>query len=95
MKQTEIHNFNDNYKNILALNMIHLAYIVMSYILLAEVILFLLLALPTPHGVKGRIVKFILNSKVISIGKWGFLALCLVSTVFFAELHQTESIYDQ
>lgn len=74
--------------------MIHLAYIVMGYILLGEVVLFLFLALPTPHGVKGRIIKVILNSKVIRIGKWIFLALCIISGIFYAELHQTENLYN-
>ena len=74
--------------------MIHLAYIVMGYILLAEVIIFLILTLPTPHGVKAKIVKVILNSKVIKIGQWIFLGLCIVSGVFYAELHQTENLYN-
>ena len=69
--------------------MINLIYIVFGYILLFEVVLFLLLALPTPHGFKGKIVRAVLGSKIMSKLMWVHLALCIIAGVFYADLQQS------
>lgn len=75
--------------------MINLAYIIMGYILAFEVVFFLLLALPTPQWLKGRIVNAILNSRFIRVATWGYIALIIIAGMFFAELYQTEKLYNQ
>lgn len=74
--------------------MIHLAYIILGYILLFESVLFLLLALPTPQGFKGRVVRAVLGSKLMSSLMWVHLALCIIAGMFYAELQQTENLYN-
>ena len=69
--------------------MIHLAYIILGYILLFEVVVFLLLTLPTPQGFKGRVVRALLGSKLMSILMWVHLGLCIIAAMFYAELMQT------
>ena len=39
--------------------MIELVYIVFFWFLLFEVVLFLLLNMPTPHGIKGKVTRFL------------------------------------
>ena len=69
--------------------MINFAYIILSYILIVEVVLFLLLALPTPKKVKGKIVRGIFGSKFMSKLLWVHLGLCIIAAMFYAELQQT------
>lgn len=57
--------------------MINLAYIVFVWILVAEVILFLLLTLPTPVAFKARLIRAFMWSQVRNTLKWVHLAMCV------------------
>jgi hypothetical protein len=70
--------------------MINLAYIVFFYILIVEVIIFLLLTLPTPPGFKSKLVKAFMGSQLRSSLMWVHLALCALAGLFFLDLAQTE-----
>lgn len=69
--------------------MINLAYIVFVWILAAEVILFLLLTLPTPVAFKARLIRAFMWSQVRNTLKWVHLAMCVLAGIFFFELVQT------
>lgn len=73
--------------------MINLAYLVFFYILLAEVVLFLLLTLPTPPGFKSKLVRAFMGSGIRSSLMWVHLALCVLAGLFFLDLAQTEVNY--
>lgn len=73
--------------------MINLAYIVFTYILVAEVIVFLLLTLPTPSGLKATLVRTFMGSNLRSNLMWVHLALCCLAALFFLDLAQTEVNY--
>ena len=64
--------------------MINFAYIILGYILIFEVVLFLLLTLPLPQGIKGRFVRALLGSKIMSMLLWLHLGLCIIAAMFFA-----------
>lgn len=69
--------------------MINLAYIVFTYILIGEVILFLLVTLPSPAKFKATLVRSFMGSNLRSNLMWVHLALCCLAAVFFFELAQT------
>lgn len=69
------------------------AYTIMMYILIVEVVAFLLLALPTPPKIKGKLVRAIINSKIMSKLLWVHLGLCIIAGIFFADLNTTENKY--
>lgn len=73
--------------------MINLAYIAFLYILIAEMILFLLLTLPTPAGFKSALVRSFMGSNIRSTLMWVHLALCILAGLFFLDLAQTEVNY--
>lgn len=73
--------------------MINLAYLVFFYILIAEVILFLLITLPTPAGFKSKVVRSFMGSGLRSSLMWVHLALCILAGLFFLDLAQTEVNY--
>jgi hypothetical protein len=73
--------------------MINLAYIAFTYILIGEVIIFLLLTLPTPAGFKSALVRQFMGSNLRSKLMWVHLALCILAGVFFLDLAQTEVNY--
>ena len=73
--------------------MINLAYLVFFYILLGEVVLFLLITLPTPAGFKSKIVRSFMGSNIRSSLMWVHLALCVLAGLFFLDLAQTEVNY--
>lgn len=73
--------------------MINLAYIAFSYLLIAEVLVFLLLTLPTPPGFKSVLVRSFMGSKLKSMLMWVHLALCVLAGLFFLDLAQTEINY--
>lgn len=69
--------------------MINLAYLAFFYILLGEVILFLLLTFPTPAGFKSKLVRSFMGSNFKSSLMWVHLALCIFAGLFFLDLAQT------
>lgn len=69
--------------------MINLAYIILGYILLFEVALFLLFSLPTPFKFKGKVVKALLGSRIMSTLMWVHLGLCIIAVMFYADLQQS------
>lgn len=73
--------------------MIHLAYVAFTYLLLAEVVVFLLLTLPTPPGLKSSMVRVFMGSRLRNSLMWVHLALCILAGVFFLDLAQTEVNY--
>lgn len=75
--------------------MINLAYVAIAYLMASEVLVFCILALPFPTRIKGRLANVVLHSKFIKVGKWVFLAMCVISGVFYAELVQTQSVFEK
>lgn len=70
--------------------MINLAYIVFVYILVGEVIIFLLLTLPTPSTFKSKLIRSFMGSGLRSSLMWVHLAMCVLAGIFFIELVQYE-----
>lgn len=69
--------------------MINLAYIGFTCILIGEVIIFLLLTLPTPAGFKSAFVRKFMGSNFRSKLMWVHLALCVLAGIFYLDLAQT------
>ena len=73
--------------------MINLAYIAFIYILLGEVVIFLLLVFPTPSTFKSKLIRAFMGSDLRSTLMWVHLAMCIFAGLFFLDLIQSEIIY--
>jgi hypothetical protein len=68
--------------------MFEVAYSLFAIGLFIEVLVFLLLNLPTPKGWKGKIVKFLTSNKHMKIILKAQIALCLMACVFLADSYR-------
>ena len=69
--------------------MIELVYVIFFWFLLFEVALFLLLNMPTPHGIKGKIARFLTTNKTVWFLMKVHLAACILAAFFFFDLNET------
>lgn len=69
--------------------MINIVYVIFFYLLIAEVVLFLLLTLKTPDSFKSKIVKKLHGSDFKSSLIWMHLALSIFAALFFLDLSHT------
>lgn len=69
--------------------MIEFIYIIFFWFLILEVTVFVLLNIPTPHGFKGKIVRFLTTNKTVWMIMKIHLAACIIAAFFFFDLNQT------
>lgn len=63
-----------------------LAYTFFFWALLGESFVFILLNMPAPKGVKGKVLKFLSTNKIVSILMYVHLLLSLIALFFFFDL---------
>lgn len=73
--------------------MINLVYIAFLYALVGEVVIFLLLTLPTPQSWKSKLAYAFMGSNLRSSLMWVHFAMCVFAGIFFFELVQEEIGY--
>ena len=69
--------------------MIDAIYILFFWLLILEVFLFLLLALPFPDALRKRIVNFFTKTTVMTLILRLHLGACILAAVFFVDLYQS------
>ena len=73
--------------------MFELIYTLFFYVLILEVLVFLLLNLPTPHGWKSVIIRFINTNKHVRTVMRAHLGLCLIAGFFLYDCYRQENKY--
>ncbi len=73
--------------------MFELVYTLFFFVLILEVIIFLFLNLPTPHGWKAVIIKFLNTNKHVKTLMKAHLGFCLLSAVFLYDCFKQEDKY--
>jgi hypothetical protein len=75
--------------------MFELIYSGFFLVLLAEVVLFMFLNLPTPKGWKSKIIKFLNTNKSVKTVMKVHLGLCVISGLFFIDCMNKETKYQE
>lgn len=70
--------------------MIELVYYVFMWGLVVETVIFLFLNLPTPRGIKGKIVDFLATHRFVGYLMYLHLGCCILAAFFFFDLSQEE-----
>lgn len=73
--------------------MFELAYSFFFVVLLFEVVVFLFLNLPTPHGWKAVIIKFLNTNKHVKSVMRLHLGCCLLAGFFYYDCYRQEAKY--
>lgn len=73
--------------------MIGAAYIVFFWLLIFEVILFLILSLPFPDTLRRKIVNTFTKTDIIIFILRLHLGACFLAALFFVDLIQTENLF--
>lgn len=61
-------------------------YIFFFWALIGESAVFLLLNMPAPRGVKGKVLKFLSTNKIVSILMYAHLVFSLLAIFFYLDL---------
>ena len=75
--------------------MIDAIYILFFWLLIFEVILFLILALPFPDTLRRKIVNTFTKTSVMTFILRLHLGACILAALFFVDLYQTENMYTE
>ena len=75
--------------------MIDAVYILFFWLLILEVLLFLLLALPLPDVIRRNIVAAFTSTKFMAAVMKLHLATCFLAALFYVDLYQTENVYSE
>ena len=75
--------------------MINAAYIAFFWLLIFEVVLFLILSLPFPDTLRRKIVNTFTHTQMITFILRLHLGACILAAVFFVDLHQTENLFTE
>jgi hypothetical protein len=75
--------------------MLEAVYFIFFWFLILQALIFLFLNLPSPRGVKGKLINFISNHKHIGYVVYVHVAFCLLAGFFMMDLHQEETHFTQ
>ena len=75
--------------------MIDAIYILFFWLLIFEVLVFLLLALPFPDSLRKIIVNLFTKTNVMTLLLRLHLGACILAALFFVDLYQTENVYTE
>jgi hypothetical protein len=75
--------------------MFELIYTAFLWVLVAEVVVFLFLTLPTPRGWKGVVVNFLNTNKSVQYLRKAHLGFCVIACLFLWESFNSGSKYTQ
>ena len=81
-------SYSDNNKMIAAM-----LYIGFFWVLVIEVVIFILLNAPTPRGFKGKVLNFLSNNKIIGYVMYLHLAFCALALFFYLDLANEEKFF--
>ena len=70
-------------------------YFIFFWILVVIVAFFLALTLPTPHGWKGKLTRFLTGSPKVKLIMQGLIVVCIIAGLFFVDCVRTENKYHE
>jgi hypothetical protein len=68
--------------------MIEIVYVVFFWALIIETVLFIFLNIPSPTGVKGKIVNFLTTHRYVTFVMYLHLIFCILAAFFYLDLSQ-------
>lgn len=73
--------------------MIDAVYMLFLWALALESVVFILLNIPTPRGIKGKMVNFLSTNKIVGYLMYAHLVFCVLALFFYFDLSQEESFF--